>query len=383
MKEITCFSGTRGWNVGIGCLVGVVWLLGAAGAVQADLSLDGLEIEGTYPGFPLTLAPQVTCGDGSAPAGVALRWHPIQPSGLDAALVDEGLKLPVESALAGTDTDLLGAPEIAALCEALGKLSDVETTAPGVYVVRGLVYAVGTCGDRRGTGCSGFGDRGYGLEFKVDCGTEGDGGDFEQKLHAPSTTGTKEPPEEELQIELAFDGNLEGDVSYTTSLDACDRQALRLSMGYQTANLETTPVTDVPLPGLGSEELGLFPARAAALPSPEVELDLLTVEATYVYFLRPKTRHLVPELSLGVGWAFADADERRLPAQLLPGDPLEGRGDDSLTANAGLRFRLNLERWGRRYVYFGVRGRWFEAREEDEVETQALFGMGLGLDRYH
>lgn len=334
-------------------LVVLVLPLVAGNAFADSLEVTKIGLAGTDPGSQLVIEHSLSCKGGSALTNPELQWFFTAPS----SLVGTG---PITKSVASPtgSTVLLDATDLQAICAAL---------PPGTTTIRGLVVAVGVCDGKLVKGCSGIGVGSYGVKLDIVC-----GGDVEE-LHGPSTTGGGEPPEEQLRIELAqLDGQSGGSLSALFGLGECGQQAVEVSLGLQgiSGSVETT--TDVPLAGRASRELSLFPARAGAPPAAggRLDLDLALVDVSYVRFLRSQTRRLVPEIALGVGWAFVDAEGP---------EPGRGLGDDSLTLNAAFRLRFNLDRYGGKYLYFGARSRWFEAREEDEVETQGVIGLGFGL----
>jgi|GEM_PF-4371621 len=360
--DIACLSGTWLRRISPVFLVFLMLPAIAAAAFAESLEVAKMGVGGTDPDSELVIDHELSCSDGSAPSGLELHWYFTSP----ASLVGLG---PIEKAVMAPtgSTVLLSSSDVRTICAAL---SSGPALSPSTTTVRGLVYAVGTCDGSLLKGCPGTGEGGYEVELDILC-----GGDVEE-LHGPSTTGGKGPPEEQLRVELAqLDGELGGTLSALYGFGDCDRQAVEVSLGLQGDSSTGETPTDTLFLGRAVGELGLFPARGAFVPGErgDPDLDLTLVDVSYVRFLRPQTRRLVPELAIGVGWAFADAKGP---------EPGRGLADDSLTVNAAFRLRFNLDRYGGRYVYFGARSHWFEAREDDQVETQATIGLGFGLPAY-
>jgi hypothetical protein len=106
----------------------------------------------------------------------------------------------------------------------------------------------------------------------------------------------------------------------------------------------------------------------------EIDADFTLADVSLVYIFKPEKK-LSLGIGGGIGWAFASADvEVSGPSGSYT---LQGLEDDSFTAHAILGPVLKLS--DRVFLRLATRFRWFEGREDDEVDREITLGVGFVL----
>jgi hypothetical protein len=111
--------------------------------------------------------------------------------------------------------------------------------------------------------------------------------------------------------------------------------------------------------------------------SGEVDIDFTLLDFDFVYAFRPDKRFSIA-LGGGPGWAFASADgEVTTPLGTVS---FEGADDDSFTMNAIVGGAIGLGKTRKFFLRPATRFRWFEKREEDDIDQEftVMFGWALG-----
>jgi len=206
------------------------------------------------------------------------------------------------------------------------------------------------------------------------------------KIHAPS--GADPGPagdgfaSETVEAEAVAANSPGGaGVAYERSLDASGRHVLRFAAGIREESV-TVPASR--FDGFGLLSADRLGQSFSELTRVDTELEIVPVDISYGYRLRPPGRRIVPTVYVGAGYAFADSEV----ATVQGGDSSEFLGpalgalgssdESSFTLHAGLSVRFHLDRYGRgKYLYAGVRSRWYEQRELDETDEEVFVGLGL------
>ncbi len=107
-----------------------------------------------------------------------------------------------------------------------------------------------------------------------------------------------------------------------------------------------------------------------------VEGDFLFLDANAFYMFRPESRFRFT-LGGGVGGAFASFDGQVTGLGAVV--TFEDFTDESLTLNAGLGpvFKIN----DRIFLRLLTRFRWFENREDDEIDQEITLGFGFAFGK--
>lgn len=315
----------------------------------------------------------VACPDGGPPRVLTLAWEPEVPDGLRG--------YGHRASVPGGDLDLV-VPQrsLDALCHAEGMGPE-----EGPLRVESHLRLEGTCSD--GSRLSGD----QKLSFDLFC----DG--LEAKVKTPTTTVGDGPPQADLQLFSEFSarrifpgpGELDdgwgGEVALRIALGPETRNWLRLALGRSDLSGEVplVPASFILPIGTAGEILG----RRL-----DVDLDVTTLDAVFGRDLVPSDRKVVPNVFAGVGYAWLEAEGETREGEVILagesaggvegspiviGDSLRDLDDGGLTAVAGLALRLALTE--RCYLDLGARERWFEAREDDDLDTEVFFRVGVPI----
>lgn len=207
------------------------------------------------------------------------------------------------------------------------------------------------------------------------------------KIHAPSgadpgPAGDGFAPQSLEMEAVSIDGLDGGGVGYQQGFGDRARHLLRVAAGIR----EISPTLSVGTVGLlgAAGPSGAASSAGFDIVPLEAEVQLIPVDVSYGFHLVPPDRRVVPTLYAGVGWTFSEVEspdfegrEAEVFAQTLRA-PFAGFEDDGFTLHAGFSLRFHLDRYGRgKYLYAGVRSRWYERRELDETDEEVFFGLGL------
>ena len=123
-------------------------------------------------------------------------------------------------------------------------------------------------------------------------------------------------------------------------------------------------------PRVGFEIQGSYYGDDEDLVLTNVDIDLINVDLDVVFFANPDSRAVFTVFG-GLGWSNTDITVTDLTTKARFSDD-----SDSLTVNAGIGGRFFVGSGERVYLRLDGRARWFEDRDDDEVDFEATFGVG-------
>jgi opacity protein-like surface antigen len=105
----------------------------------------------------------------------------------------------------------------------------------------------------------------------------------------------------------------------------------------------------------------------------DVDVDWVVSDFSFVWNIRPNKK-FVTTLYAGPGYAFASADIDTPSGSGNRFDKLQDLDDDSFTFHFGFGFKWDMT--DNFYLRLASRFRWFENRDEDEIDQEITFGVG-------
>ncbi len=131
-----------------------------------------------------------------------------------------------------------------------------------------------------------------------------------------------------------------------------DTVGMQVSVGYFSGDLDGPDISD--------------PVFDYSFDSETVMLDVGALIE-----LAPNAK-VSPQLVGGLGWAWVSVDS--YATATIPADEVAAIDGDSLTLHLGLALQVDLN--DSMYLSPGVRGRWFEDRQADDLDLQGTIALG-------
>jgi hypothetical protein len=111
-------------------------------------------------------------------------------------------------------------------------------------------------------------------------------------------------------------------------------------------------------------------AGTVASPTLDNDLDIINIDLDVVFFANPDSSAVFTVYG-GIGWANTDWKQTDVVAKTST-----SADSDSFTVNAGIGGRFYLGAEERVFLRIDGRARYFEDRDDDEIDFEATFGVG-------